>query len=504
MLPRTRSTPILKRTLQLAGILLVLGVVLGYYLYAASLDPYLHPWDERFHAVVAKRMMDDPLTPRLYPDTVVAADYSEWDRAHIWLHKQPLFMWCMALSMWLFGASELALRLPSVVLAAAWILLLFRCGVLLQGRQTGLWASLLGLSCYFLFDLVSGRQGMEHNDVAFMVWTSASLWALMEWRARPRWRYMVLIGLFAGCAVLTKWLPGMLVFGVWGMSLLMDGGGQALRQAWRPMAAALGVALLVAAPWQLYIHLRFPEAAALELAYNARHFTEALEGHAHPWDFHLQGFGVLYGWSVLPLLGLGLVWGWRDPQRRGLVVALLAGIVAVYGFYSLAATKMPAYPFMVALPVFLLGASGLAGLGERAARGRVGRVLFPVLVVAGLGLMGMRFDWTALRRDHLDQSKEGNIAAFCALHNRAVLKRLDSALPDSTLLFNVNGRQYVEAMFYTRFRAFGFMPDPAQCRALTEQGFHVTLFENPRTPVPEEVKKVPGVTVLEERLKGFL
>ena len=87
------------------GLLLAAFVVLGIYLTAARLDPYLHPWDERFHAVVAKRMLDDPFTPRLYPDTVVAADYGEWDRAHVWLHKQPLFMWCMSLSMAVFGSS---------------------------------------------------------------------------------------------------------------------------------------------------------------------------------------------------------------------------------------------------------------------------------------------------------------------------------------------------------------------------------------------------------------
>lgn len=485
------------------GLLLAAFIVLGIYLTAARLDPYLHPWDERFHAVVAKRMLDDPFTPRLYPDTVVAADYGVWDRAHVWLHKQPLFLWCMSLSMAVFGTSELALRLPSVLLATWWIWLLYRTGCLLQGRVAGLVAALLGLSCYFVFDLVSGRQGMEHNDVAFLGWVSASIWAWMEWRAQPRRRYWLLIGVFAGFAVLTKWLPGLLVFGVWGVAGLLEGGWAAWRPFWRPLLGSLGVALLVALPWQVYIHWRFPAEAAEELAYNARHFSEALEGHAQPWDFHFQNYGVLLGWSSLPLLLLGLVWGLRTPGKRALVLALLAGIVVVYGFYSLAATKMPAFPLMAALPVFVLAGAGLGWLGHALRlRGRVAG--YVVLALVGLALVSGRFDWAALQRDHLDQSKERNLAAFCALHNRAVLRELDDTLPDDTILFNVNGRQYVDAMFYTRFRAFGFLPDAAQCAALARQGFHVTLFDNPRSPVPDSLRAVPGVKVLGARLKGFL
>ncbi|HQW96480.1 MAG TPA: hypothetical protein PLU58_11790 [Saprospiraceae bacterium] len=36
----------------------------------SSLDPMVHTWDERYHALVAKNMIDRPLEPRLYKESV--------------------------------------------------------------------------------------------------------------------------------------------------------------------------------------------------------------------------------------------------------------------------------------------------------------------------------------------------------------------------------------------------------------------------------------------------
>ena len=62
------------------------------FLFSSLLDPFLNLWDERFHALVAKNLMNHPLMPTLYDDPVVSMAYDRWDRATIWLHKQPLFL----------------------------------------------------------------------------------------------------------------------------------------------------------------------------------------------------------------------------------------------------------------------------------------------------------------------------------------------------------------------------------------------------------------------------
>ena len=94
-------------------ILVVLGITLRVF---AGSDLFLHDWDERYHALVAKNMMDDPFTPMLYQNPILGYDIENWCGNHIWLHKQPLPLWMMSASMSVFGINEIALRLPSILL----------------------------------------------------------------------------------------------------------------------------------------------------------------------------------------------------------------------------------------------------------------------------------------------------------------------------------------------------------------------------------------------------
>ena len=53
----------------------------------ASWQFSLHEWDERFHALVAKNLIADPLKPTLYRSPAVAYDYRDWTSNHVWLHQ---------------------------------------------------------------------------------------------------------------------------------------------------------------------------------------------------------------------------------------------------------------------------------------------------------------------------------------------------------------------------------------------------------------------------------
>jgi len=75
--------------------------------------------------------------PTLYDDPVLAMDYNRWDRAVIWLHKQPFFLWQISLCYKIFGVSEFTTRLPSVILGSLLVPVSYRTGKLLlnQGRR---------------------------------------------------------------------------------------------------------------------------------------------------------------------------------------------------------------------------------------------------------------------------------------------------------------------------------------------------------------------------------
>ncbi len=45
-------------------------------------DGFLHTWDERYHALVSKNMMHNPLLPALYRTPVLPYDFREWSSNH--------------------------------------------------------------------------------------------------------------------------------------------------------------------------------------------------------------------------------------------------------------------------------------------------------------------------------------------------------------------------------------------------------------------------------------
>ena len=75
----------------------------------SALDPFLHAWDERYHALVAKNLLKHPLVPTLYDLPLLDQDLL-WVGSHIWLHKQPLALWLISGSISIFGNTDFAIR----------------------------------------------------------------------------------------------------------------------------------------------------------------------------------------------------------------------------------------------------------------------------------------------------------------------------------------------------------------------------------------------------------
>lgn len=151
----------------LAIALLVLTGILVFS-FSALLDPFLNMWDERFHALVAKNLMNHPLLPTLYDYPIVNMAYDRWDRYHIWLHKQPLFLWQISLSFMIFGVSEFSLRIRDIILGAILIFITYRSGKLLINQRVGYLAGVLIISTFYILELISGRQ--ELSIMIFHFW----------------------------------------------------------------------------------------------------------------------------------------------------------------------------------------------------------------------------------------------------------------------------------------------------------------------------------------------
>ena len=510
---------------RLALLLLTLGgMCLS--IFVTLTDPFLSLWDERFHALVAKNCMETPLMPRLYPELPMEEfNPLVWSHAYIWLHKQPLFIWQIALCFKLFGVSEFTLRLPSVIMATLMVPLCYRIGEVFIDRRLAYYTALSAAFSWFMLDLVSGHGVSDHNNVCFVFYVTASVWTWMEYvRSGRKWGWAVLTGVLSGCAILTKWLTGLLVYLVWGMYLLSKYRFHLKEWKIPQYVAALSITVAVALPWQIYTMRAYPKIAQAEFQNNSAHISVAVEGHQQDRDFYLATLPFIYIGDkdydyitseaieftpkrifhiLLLLAGFGLlVYRAEKWDKR---IPLVVTVLFVYLFFSVAATRLPAYPFCICVAGFMsmgMICCLLEKTIEKCLKNRVAAfaVWFPLMAIAAL----YQFNFTWYRQHHLSEYVWWRSEMIENVQN---YKRLQKILPEKTVLFNVRGSHdwnnyctTIEAMFYTGAICYSFTPTEQQLQMLKEQGYHIAVLTH--LPVPDymladdEVMMVGGVEIL--------
>ncbi|MBS1594342.1 MAG: glycosyltransferase family 39 protein [Bacteroidetes bacterium] len=429
--------------------LLTGGVILRYYF--ATLDPFLHDWDERFHALVAKNLTQHWLRPTLVEHHILSNVKEEWTDKHIWLHKQPLFLWQMALSIRLFGATEFAVRLPSLIMTSILIPAIYQIGRMVFNPIAGFIAAFI-LSCYEpLLEMNSGMMGMEHNDIAFLFYVTLSIWAWICYEQRQRTGYLLMMGFFAGCAVLCKWLTGMLVFSGFIVYHLLLAKDLFTAGTVKNLVKALVVCFVVFLPWQLYILWQYPVEAHSEYAYNSKHFFQVVEGHEHETWFYLNILPDYYR-GLQYLIGLSIVVALLFARRLRLAASLSFTFVLVYCFFTVAQTKLPSY-VMVVMPLGLLLLSAIISWVMRliwhynALRYLLGSVVFVALLLQFV-------HWPLIVENHFDPDTWQGHTRTAKLEYVDAFKKLTGRLPSNTVILDLGNMKNIDLMFYTGVPAY--------------------------------------------------
>ena len=416
---------------------------LGLRMYAALLDPFLHDWDERFHALVARNMIYHPLIPMLRAHPITNHfDPNLWCCNHIWLHKPPLFLWQMALSMKLFGASLFAMRLPSVIMGSIMILLLYRITLIFtnENKRTAVIAALLLATSNFQLQMTSGIIGMDHNDLAFGFYVLASIWVYAEYVQNQTLVSAILIGIFAGCAVLNKWLVGLLVYLGWGINLLLSLKQDSFRKEIKHFIISCLACLIIFIPWQIYIYHSFPDLARFESDFNWRHITEALEGHSGTWRYYLDHFTSIFGMHGYFLIPLGIVFLFNNILfNQKLKGAVLIGSIFVFCFYSfIVKTKVDAHFFFVA-PLFMIFiAVAIDKLLELSFINNYRLILFSFIAYLSLNPLQM-----------IQYIAPSNKVRNDRIFNTYIYQNLHKYIPaDTKVMINMNAFEDIDVMFY--------------------------------------------------------
>lgn len=480
-------------------IFLILGSA-ALFTYAAGLDPFLNLWDERFHALVAKNLMNHPLKPTLYDDPVVPTNYDRWDRYYIWLHKQPLFLWQIAASFKLFGVSEFTLRLPSIIQATILTLLIYRIGNLLTGYRTGYVSAFLFSTSYIVFVLVEGMQSVDHNDIAFLFYITCSIWAFLEFHFSGKIFYVFLIGIFAGLAVLNKWMTGLLIYAGWFVYIIFS-------KEWKKetlhFVLALFITAMIVMPWQILILSLYPSEAHQEYSLMASHFNNVIDGHRGDWKFYIDTFPFLYSYVPLWIVVFGFLIVYRKINDFRLSCTVISLPVITYLFFTLAKTKMTVYPFIVSSLVLLsIGSLILLFMDLFSVKEKFLWIkkVFIILFLLIIGWFNLSFQ--KIENNHSAFNIKNEFSARL-LSNKMIFLKLKETLPKETVIFNVTGRHYIECMFYTGLPAYNFIPSFEQYTFLKKKNRRIAVFMTSGAPFPDYLINDSTVIRLSDRLQSF-
>ena len=443
-------------TLALAFLVLI-GLILRFHV---GSDLFLHAWDERYHALVAKNMMNHPLVPTLYDNPLLPYDFKTWSGNHIWLHKQPLPLWGIMTSLSIFGTNEIAVRIPSIILSLLGILTCYHIGKRLFSREVGYISAFLFSINGLIIELTSGRIATDHIDVFFLFFIQlAVLFAIRFTENKNVW-WNILCGISIGLAILSKWLPALIVVPIW-LGLILHSKKFSFKELFFHGTLLLITVLLIALPWQFYIHAYFPIEANWEASFNRRHLTEVIEEQSRPLFYHFTTMRIAFGEIVyLPLIWFLLKsikkrWNWK-------YWSLVCWILIPYLFFTVAATKMLAYPLFTSPAIFIITALYIVFLKRNLPRFRYKWIpITGIILLIGLPI---RFSLERVKPlQTIDRSPKW----------RNDLVELSAQLkdPEKCVVFNV--QQSIELMFYSDAVAYDFIPSNEQIESLMKKGYNV-------------------------------
>lgn len=447
-------------------------------------DPFLYDWDEQYHALVAQHLTSHPGTPTLYDDPQLPVDITRWAHNHIWLHKPPLFLWLISISIKIFGATPFAVKLPSAILSAMMVPAVYSIVKRTVSERAGFIAAILLAAHSYSVQLISGFRNTDHNDVIFAAFVLFSFWAWVRYTDSQRKRDAILVGLLVGCAVLVKWLPGILVFGAWGLWLLQKSNRKDKTKWLHISIAAVSVCALVL-PWYYHIYKNFPAEAAYESHYNWLHLTIAMEGHEGPWYYHFGQFRELLGWTfaILAVPGI-LLFAIQDTKHKRTLYIVIA-VLLFFIFYSIAKTKMPL--FMLPVIPFLL--AGIAVLIDKAGDALLKRKIIASVAMSAIALFVLDAPAVVINHSALSELSWYRDEMWGTRNKAEFYLKQKQEVGESKrgVIFNFPENERAAFMFYTGDIAYTETPSLDSLHMIAAKGFAVSVYENQQ--MPDEYKR---------------
>ena len=272
----------------------------------------------------------------------------------------PFYVWLTSLSFLIFGVTEFAVRFFSAVFGGLTLFVIYKIGKELHSPKLGFIAAMLfGLNPFVSF---YARQGQFDTTLVFFL--SLAILYLLRYELRGGLHYALIAGLAIGTALMTKLFVGFgipLAYFFW-KAATHDGKAP----LWKPLLVTLGVALLVSAPWHVYMTivrglgnpLFFLNASGI-----VERSVSGIEGNVKPLEvfYYINQFFVLFPLGVVWFI-VGIVRAFRNRERSWLLLA--TWFLVFFVVFTLMRTKLAVYLLPMFVPASLFAAYSLVSVGN--------------------------------------------------------------------------------------------------------------------------------------------
>jgi 4-amino-4-deoxy-L-arabinose transferase-like glycosyltransferase len=307
-----------------------------------------------------------------------------------YLDKPAFFFWLVAGSLRLFGTSEGAARLPSVLAALGTLLLVWMLARRMFGERAGIPAGLVFATAPLV--MVLARVVVFDMTLTFLVTLTLTAFWLSQVSnvRRPLLEYFMFAA--AGAATITKGPVGFLVplLAILVYAAVQRRFADLKKIAWIP---GIAIFLAVSLPWFIAVSVRNPDFP--RYAFWDESILRFTTGRAR------RGGSVLYyipvflvgflPWSLtLAFAALNRLKRWRRFRERDHAAEafLLSWGATVFVFFSISHSKLPSY-FLPAIPALavLMGRIWSADVGRDPARPRPDWLTAGYALLIALGLL---------------------------------------------------------------------------------------------------------------------
>ena len=238
-------------------------------------------WDEANFGEIAREM-------------VITGNYLEPQVAfEPFYEKPPLFFWLQSISMHFFGINEFSARLPVALFGALTLLLIYRIGARETGHYFGVvWAIMYAGSLHFLYFKLGLIDPVFNYFIILSIYYLFKQEKLLQENQNAR-SEALLVGLFAGIAVLIKGPVAVLIIGIIWLVRLMFSNVSTKKVIGLSLLSLFGGLFFLSlwiVPLMISGKTAFFEAFFL---YQLELAGGQIEWHNQPWYYHLVALIII-------------------------------------------------------------------------------------------------------------------------------------------------------------------------------------------------------------------